>query len=188
MHRRTGFASAAPILMLAIVTAVASASDRWVHIRVVESGEDGETVSINLPLPLAESVLQSIQCNSIKDGKVQVKLHSGEIDLAAVHAALQQAQDGEYITVDSNDEQVRIAKEGGTLHIRADDDGEKVNIQLDLAVLDALFPSGTSGTGELDVRSALHALGTLEKDMELVQVESEDETVHIWIDGSAGQK
>ena len=187
MLRRAWAASAALILGFATVTAIASASDRWVHVRVVESGEDGETVSINLPLPLAESVLQSVQCNSIKDGKVQVKLHSGEIDLAAVRAALQQAQDGEYITVQSHDEQVRIAKEGGSLHIRADDGGEKVNIQLDLTVLDALFPSGTSGT-ELDVRSALHALGTLEKDMELVRVESEDETVHIWIDGSAGQE
>jgi hypothetical protein len=185
MHRRTWFASVALILGLATVTAVASPSDRWVHVRVVESGEDGETVSINLPLPLAETVLQSIECNSIKGGKVQVKLQSGEIDLPALRTALRQAQDGEYITVDGSDETVRIAKEGGSLHIRAEEDGEKVNIQLDLSVLDALLAPGTD---EIDVRAALHALGTLEKDTELVRVDSEDESVRIWIDGAAGQE
>lgn len=185
MLRRASTAAAVLILGLVTVTAIASASDRWVHVRVVESGEDGETVSINLPLPLAESVLQSIDCNAIKGGKVQVKLHSGEIDLPALHAALRQAQDGEYVTVEGADENVRIAKEGGRLHIRAVDDDETVNIQIDLTVLDALLAPGTD---ELDVRAALHVLGTLEQDTELVRVDGEDETVRIWIDGDAGQK
>jgi hypothetical protein len=184
MLRSAWAASAALILGLAAVTAFASASDRWVHVRVVESGENGETVSINLPLPLAETVLQSIDCNSIKGGKVQVKLNRGEIDLPALRAALQQAPDGEYVTVKGADETVRIAKEGGSIHIRALDDGEKVSIQLDLAVLDALL---SPGTDEIDVQAALHALGTLEKDTELVRVDGEDESVRIWIDGAPGQ-
>jgi len=185
MHRRTWLASAVLVLALAAVAAVASASDRWMHVRIVESGEDGESVSINLPLPLAESVLQSIDCHSIKSGKVQVKLSNGEIDLPALHAALRQAQDGEYITVEGEDENVRIAKRDGRLHIRAVDDDETVNIQIDLAVLDALL---SPGTDEIDVRAALHALAETKQDTELIRVEGEDETVRIWIDGRADQE
>jgi hypothetical protein len=173
------------VFALAAFTASASSTDRWLHVRVIESGEDGEQVSINLPLPLAESLLQSIQCDAIKPGKVQAHLHDSHIDLPALRAALKQAGDGEYITVDGSDEHVRITKEGDWLHVRTEDASEKVDLRLQLSVLDALL---SSGTDEVDVRAALHALVEMNQDTELVRVDSKDESVRIWIDHESDQK
>ena len=43
-----------------VFAALALPADRWMHIRVIESGPDGDRVRVNIPLSLAEAVLPTI--------------------------------------------------------------------------------------------------------------------------------
>jgi hypothetical protein len=162
-----------------------SAKDRWLHVRVVNSDNKGETVRVNIPLELAENVLPTINKNHLHNGKVTIdQAHLNDVDVHALLNAIRTAKDGEYVTVQGTDQDVRVAKEGGRLLVHVKDNkGSKsnksdVDIKIPMHVIDALF---SAGKDELDVVAGLHALALL-GDTELVSVKSEDSTVRVWMD------
>jgi len=180
---------------------LALAAERWVHVRVVENGEDGERVRINVPLSLAEKVLPTIKADRLCAGKVKVRNHDfDEIDLHALLDAVRTAQDNEYVTVESKHENVRVAKSGGFLLIKVRESHhhgkatgktesrpgatgeekrvETVDIKVPFTVVNALL-SGEKD--ELDVLAAVRALSEFDN-LELVTVNDESSTVRIWVD------
>jgi hypothetical protein len=162
-----------------------SAKDRWLHVRVINSDNKGETVRVNIPLELAENVLPTINKNHLHNGKVTIdQAHLNDVDVHALLNAIRTAKDGEYVTVQGTDQDVRVAKEGGRLLVHVKDNkGSKsnksnVDIKIPMHVIDALF---SAGKDELDLVAGLHALA-LQGDTELVSVKSEESTVRVWMD------
>jgi hypothetical protein len=162
-----------------------SAKDRWVHVRVINSDNKGETVRVNIPLELAENVLPTINKNHLHNGKVTIdQAHMNDVDVHALLNAIRTAKDGEYVTVQGTDQDVRVAKEGGRLLVHVKDNkGSKsnksnVDIKIPMHVIDALF---SAGKDELDIVAGLHALASL-GDTELVSVKSDESTVRVWMD------
>ena len=157
--------------------------DRWLHVRVISSDAKGETVRVNVPLELAEKVLPAINHDRLHDGKVKIDCaHLNDVDLRAMVDAIRTAKDGEYVTVQGNDNDVRVAKQDNHLIIHVLDKGKskrsQVEIKVPMKVIDALF---SAGKDELDLVAALHALsGT--GDTELVSVKADDNTVRVWLD------
>jgi hypothetical protein len=105
------------------------------------------------------------------------------VKLRAIWKAVRQAEEGEYITVESDGENVRVSRTGAYFHVNVDEtteDGEDVHVRIPTLVMDALL----SGSGdELDLIAAVRALGD-QGDGELVRVDSQDEKVRIWVDAS----
>src|ERR1700726_4314781 len=139
-----------------------SAKDRWLHVRVINSDNKGETVRVNIPLELAENVLPTINKNHLHNGKVTIdQAHMNDVDVHALLNAIRTAKDGEYVTVQGADQDVRVAKEGGRLLVHVKDNkGSKsnksnVDIQIPMHVIDALF---SAGKDELDVVAGFNAL------------------------------
>jgi hypothetical protein len=162
-----------------------STKDRWLHVRVINSDNKGETVRVNIPLELAENVLPTINKNHLHNGKVTIdQAHMNDVDVHALINAIRTAKDGEYVTVQGTDQDVRVAKEGGRLLVHVKDNKNSksnksnVDIKIPMHVIDALF---SAGKDELDVVAGLHALASL-GDTELVSVKSEDSTVRVWMD------
>jgi hypothetical protein len=157
--------------------------DRWLHVRVISSNAKGETVRVNVPLELAEKVLPAINHDRLHDGKVKIDCaHLNDVNLRAMVDAIRTAKDGEYVTVQGNDNDVRVAKQDNHLIIHVLDKGKskrsQVEIKVPMKVIDALF---SAGKDELDLVAALHALsGT--GDTELVSVKADDNTVRVWLD------
>jgi hypothetical protein len=157
--------------------------DRWLHVRVISSDAKGETVRVNVPLELAEKVLPAINHDRLHDGKVKIDCaHLNDVDLRTMVDAIRTAKDGEYVTVQGNDNDVRVAKQDNHLIIHVLDKGKskrsQVEIKVPMKVIDALF---SAGKDELDLVAALHALsGT--GDTELVSVKGDDNTVRVWLD------
>jgi hypothetical protein len=124
--QKTVLFSAAAILISPLATlaqtnsASAAASDthdRWLHVRVVNTEDKNETVRVNIPLDLAEKVLPTINKDRLHNGKVRIdeaQIH-GDVDLHALMEAIRSSKDGEYVTVQGTDNDVRVAKEGGQL-------------------------------------------------------------------------
>jgi len=157
--------------------------DRWLHVRVVSSDAKGETVRVNVPLELAEKVLPAINHDRLHDGKVKIDCaHVNDVDLRAMVEAIRTAKDGEYVTVQGTENDVRVAKQDNHLIVHVLDKGKskksQVEIKVPMRVIDALF---SAGKDELDLVAALHALSAA-GDTELVSVKDNENTVRVWLD------
>ncbi len=174
-----------------------SAKDQWIHVRVVSTEDKGETVRVNVPVEMAEKILPAINKDNLRNGKVHIEsAHLEDVDLRTMLDAVRTAKDGEYVTVQSKENDVRVAKNSGYLYIyvterpagnkaakgeagKANSSKEsKVEVKVPMKVVDALF---SAGKDELDIVAALRALSA-NGDTELVSVKDSENTVHIWID------
>ena len=169
-----------------------STSERWLHVRVISSDSKGETVRVNVPLEMAEKVLPAINKDRLHNGKVKFDDHEMDgVDLKALLDAVRTSKDGEYVTVQGNDSDVRVAKQNGYMFVHVTDknhdhsgkngkssDRSQVEVKIPMKVVDALF---SAGKDELDVLAALRVLST-HGDTELVSVKSDDNTVRVWLD------
>ncbi len=161
----------------------ASSHDRWLHVRVTNPGKNEETVRVNVPLELAEKVLPTINKDRLHSGKVRfddIDCHG--VDLRALVDAVRTSKDGEFVTVQSKDSDVRVAKQNGYLFVHVFEKNRpkksQVEVKVPMKVVDALF---SAGKDELDLVAALHALSA-QGDTELVSVKDEENTVRVWLD------
>lgn len=188
-----------------------STSERWLHVRVIDTNHKGETVRVNVPLEMAEKVLPAINKDRLRNGKVQINHSEIEgVDLKALLEAVRSSKDGEYVTVQSNDNDVRVAKQAGymVVHVtekgfkssKADKDSsdksgksadksmDKSDKPYERSRVDVKVPMKvveallSAGKDELDVVAALRALSAHGGDTELVSVKSDDSTVRVWLD------
>ena len=183
---------ASTLVPLPSLAQTSSKTDQWIHVRVESKEESGETVRVNVPIEMAAKVLPAIHHDQLQGGKVRIgKGDLNDVDIHAVLDAVRTAKDGEYVTVQGNDENVRVSKSAGYLyiHVQEKNHGDKlakrgatnenkVEVKVPMKVVDALF---SAGKDELDVVAALHALSA-SGDTELVSVKDDQNTVRVWID------
>ena len=177
-----------------------SKSEQWIHVRVESKEDRGETVRVNVPIEMAEKVLPAIHQDNLRDGKVRIDCDkmNKDVDLRAILDAVRSSRDGEYVTVQSSENNVRVAKSGGYLYVHVTDksDGKKsgaksgkagekdagheseVEVKVPMKVVDALL---SAGKDELDIVAALKALSA-HGDTELVTVKDDENTVRVWVD------
>jgi hypothetical protein len=185
MTPRTVFAQAAT------TEASSEKSEQWIHVRVENKDSGGETVRVNVPVEMAAKVLPAIHNKNLKDGRVHIEnAHMNDVDFKTLLDAVRTAKDGEYVTVQGNENNVRVAKSAGYLYVHVTDKehgkkgakgeeaGTKVEVKVPMKVVDALF---SAGKDELDVVAALRALSS-HGDVELVTVKDNENLVRVWID------
>jgi hypothetical protein len=168
-------------LLLPLFLSPASGADRdqWLHVAVDEKGEGGDRVRINIPLTLVQAVLPLIEAHEFRHGRVILEDEEfSRADLKAILAAVRDAQDGEYVTVEGADEHVRVAKEGKHMLIKVTEPHEDVDVKMPVAVLDALL---TGEDDELNIQAAITALAD-NAEGTLLTARDGKETVRIWID------
>lgn len=167
-----GFALAVP--------AAQEQGERWLHIRVDDSEGKGEKVHINLPLALAEKILPAVRTAELRDGRLRIGRHGiREVDLRAIVEALKTTRDGEFLTVESEKENVRVAKQRGYLIAQVRGADKNVDVQVPLQVVEALLD--TDDPNELNVAAALQALAA-HGDIVIVDVREKKESVRVWVD------
>ena len=170
------------MLCLTVGTAVAASDGHWLHVRVEDSDSDGEKVSVNIPLSVVMAILPAIETKEFRGGRIDIGHGEiGDIDLHAVLKAFRDAPDAEFVTIEGRDESVRVSKERGFLLVSVDDDDDHVRVRIPLDVVDALLGGDDD---ELDLLAALDAL-TRYSGGDLVTVESDDESIRVWIDTNA---
>ena len=193
------FASRAQNMPKETPSATSRKSEQWIHVRVEDKNSKNETVRVNVPVEMAVKVLPAINKNQLHNGKITIdNAHLNDVDIRTVLDAVRTSNDGEYVTVQSHEENVRVAKSNGYLYVHVTDgshhramkdrDGKdvskaecKVEIKVPMKVVDALF---SAGKDELDIVAALRVLSA-SGDTELVSVKDADSTVHVWIDSKS---
>jgi hypothetical protein len=177
---------AAALVTVPMRTARSATAERYLHVRV-DGGAKGESVNVNVPLSMAAKILPTINHGDLHNGRVTISSSDlNDIDVRAILNAIRTAPDNEFVTVKSNENDVRVAKSNGNLiiHVRdtgkdAGKNGQKVDVTIPMKVVDALF--STAKNNELDVAAALQALGDAGETM-LVTVQDAEQNVKIWID------
>ena len=178
--------SARPILAAIALFFTASgllAQERWFHVRVDEKGTDPTKVAVNLPLSLIEAALKALpeQVNR----EIDLELNEVDFDLEDLRQFWQEVrglEDATFVTVESADETVKIAKEGELLVARTtqrSENGAQVDVRFPFAVLDALF-QGTA-EHEVDLVGAARALAEY-GDGDIVTVKDGETSVRVWVD------
>ncbi|MGH9775984.1 MAG: hypothetical protein ACRD50_13675 [Candidatus Acidiferrales bacterium] len=167
----------------AAVATKAGQPEKWLHVRV-DNKTEGEVVKVNVPLSLAEKILPTIHEKELHDGKVTIgHADLNGVDLRQLLAAVRDTPDSEFVSVEQRDQTVHVAKQNGNFVIHVVDKnkgGQKVDVIVPMKVVDALV---SSGTDELDIVAAIHALGDAgETTLVTVQDEGEGQTVRIWVD------
>jgi hypothetical protein len=168
------------VLTFAAALATARSEDRWLHVKVDDTGSEGEKVRVNVPLSLAERVLPCIHADNLEGGKVKIQGDVKGVDLRALVDAIRTTGDNEFVTVEDRHQHVRVAKMGGNLliKVREGHDRSRVDVKVPFTVVDALL---SGGQDELDVAAAIRALRA-HGDTELVTVNDNSQTVRIWVD------
>jgi hypothetical protein len=189
------------MLMVVGAAAAETTTDLWLHIRVHDAGE-GSKVSINLPLAVVEAAAPLIP-EEARGGGARLRVENQDLsvaDLRRIWRQVQKQPDTTFITVDDANGKLRVARSGGFLLIRAADagnaansaaagdrtkaHGDKVEMRIPASVIDALL----AGDGDsFDMGAAIRALAKSGSG-ELVTVNGDNETVHLWVDANADSK
>jgi hypothetical protein len=166
-----------------------AAPEKWLHVSVVSKEAAGETVRVNLPLSFAEKVLAAINKDKLQEGKIRIKeMVVNGVDIRAVLEALKTTRDGEFVTVEGRDKNVRVSKSGGYIIVKAHETRpatekkeahtEKVDVKVPMSVVEALL---SGAKDELDLVAGIRALAA-HGDSILVTVEDGRNTVKVWVD------
>lgn len=175
--------AAGPQAATASSAQASTSHDRWLHVRVTNPTSNDETVRVNVPLELAEKVLPTINKDRLHNGKVKFdEIDCHGIDVHALLEAARTSADGEFVTVQSKDSDVRVAKRNGYFFVNVAEKNHpkksQVEVKIPMKVVDALL---SSGKDELDLVAGLHALSQ-QGDTELVSVKDQENTVRVWLD------
>jgi len=186
--RHLAIAAVLSAMALAGAAALQAQASPWIHVQVAEG--DGETVHVNLPLSLAQVAIDIMPDKVLDEvlDKVTEKLDEKDIKIADVRRLwneLKDSGDAEFVNVDSDDESVRVARDGNLIRVLVNsykdgevEDGEQVRVEIPVSVVDALF----SGEGEdLDLPAAIARLPEHRGD--IVNVDDGEDHVRVWIDG-----
>jgi hypothetical protein len=172
-------------LLIVATTVVAAPPEHYLHVKV-DGTNTKELVRVNIPLSLAEKVIPAISHGQLHDGKIQIgEFRANGVDLQAIIDAVKSSPDGEFVTVQEPDTNVRVAKERGQMvvHVTDKDDGKKVDVTIPWEVAEAL--ASATNQRELNIEAAIQALDRA-GDTTLVTVTDNDETVRVWIDSRNG--
>jgi hypothetical protein len=180
--RSSALAVAAALALAAPTVATrAAAGEPWLHVRVTEG--KGSKVSVNLPFVVVEAALQAAPGILAEHGKIKIGSDKHKMKLADARQmwkAVKEAGDAEFVTVEEEDQNVRIARKGDTVEIRVDSkkkQGEQVHVLLPVALVDAALGGPSE---ELDLKAAIAELKRRRGD--IVRVTDKEDTVRIWID------
>ena len=167
--------------LLAAPTASAGDEIRWIKVHVTENSSN-TNVEVNLPLNLVLPVLRNVDVENFHGGQVDLDLDEDmDINFPEIIAAVKDAPDGKFVTVTSDEADVNVHKQGGTLFVtvnQKDDEMAKVEVTVPLELMDALS-FGEENT--IDVAALLQSMDKLPNG-ELVKVTSNEANVRVWIE------
>ncbi len=195
------------LVLLPAAGARAQVANAWLHVSVDEAHK-GTKVRVNLPMSVVEVALKATPQIIEEHGKVHLGEHHGMklADLRKMWTQLAAVGDAEFVTVESEEDNVRVQRKGDLVLVYVDHkpqapkaeakaeakgaakaEAEKpaktahgpgqVRVEVPVSLVDALL----SGEGDdVNIQAALAELQKRRGD--IVRVHDEDANVHVWID------
>jgi hypothetical protein len=165
--------------MAVLATLARCEETRWLNVEVNEPGKDTE-VRLHVPVPMVLAVLDTVNVDELKRGKVHICHAHVDVDWRAVLAAVRAAPEGQVVTVKGSDTELRVTRLGSFVELHIDSDGKadaRVSVRLPADALDAI---DTKDENSVDVRALVARLGHAPG--EILKVDSTDAKVRIWVE------
>ena len=182
MHSRKLFPLFTILAALGFGSVAMADTSLWLHVRVDE-GDDQAKVVVNLPFSLISKALPMMDVDGhIRGDTIEISDHEISYEeMRDLWLEVRNGPDMVFVTIEEEDESVRVWKEEGYLYVRVSGrHDERVDIKSPLAVVDALL----SGSGErFNIEAAVAALAE-QGEGELVTVQDGAESVRVWVDSS----
>ena len=170
----------AALALLVVTAATAGETTRWINVNVTEPSSN-TNVEVHLPLNLVLTVLRNVDVENFHGGRVDLEVEDLDMDWKEIMQAVKDAPDGQFVTMTSDEADVNVKKEGGTLYVNVnekDGDNAMVEVTVPTNMIDA-FTIGEDNS--IDVVSLLESFDSL-PDGTLVKVTSDDANVRVWIE------
>ena len=169
------------VALLSAPAASAEENSRWINVHVTENSSN-TNVEVHLPLNLVLTVLRNVDVENFHGGQVDLELDEDvDIDFPEIMQAIKDAPDGKFVTVTSDEADVNVHKQAGTIYVtvnQKEDEMAQVEVTMPMELMDALS-FGEENT--LDVAALLQSFDNLPNG-ELVKVTSNDANVRVWIE------
>ena len=179
--QRTFVWAAALLLVATLALAPTAFADEAVlHVRIVDAS--GATSNINLPASSIVSSLPGLAGGLLQDGRIRIE--GAEIELYKLRQlwiAMRDLQDATFVSIDTNNESVRLMKEDGFLVARSTpktEQGRRLEARIPAAAVDALL---SGADNEIDIPAALEALAGYGGE-DLVSLSGDGMEVRVWVD------
>ena len=169
-----------------------SGAPAWLHVRVDEHGKSSK-VRVNVPLAVVEAALEAAPSKIVDKGRIKLDLGHGRHDgheghdlslteMRKIWQGLKDAGDTEIVSVEQEDETVKVARKGDLVQVRVSKPSGKEEVQIDVPV--SLVDAVLAGPGDsVDVKMVIRELRARRGD--IVRVNDENSAIRIWIDESA---
>ncbi|NOZ95920.1 MAG: hypothetical protein GXP47_14445 [Acidobacteria bacterium] len=182
MFRKLTTMTAATILLATSVCLAGGTEQptRWLNVKV-NATEKHANVSIRVPMTLVTTFLDAIKTDELQGGKIRIDTEDVEINWPKILQAIKDAPDGQFVTVESDEADVKVEKLAGMLRIHVQEkagDREQVKVMVPAALLDAV---SIDDQDRLDIKKLLANLDSSITG-DLVRVEAPDASVRVWID------
>ena len=120
--RRALIVAVAAIVCLGTGLAVAQDEPQpWIHVEITGDGAETENLNLNLPLSAARALLAMVPDDVILDGQLRLEDHGVPFSVSALRDVWQELMkvgDTEFVTIEQDDETVRVARAGDNIEIR----------------------------------------------------------------------
>jgi hypothetical protein len=178
---RTTIGALALATTLALSGAAWAGEPGWIHVEVKDSKSGDARVSVNLPIALLD-----LAVNSMGNGRMRGHVHMGEgevglSDIRKMWTELKKAGDAPFVTVDKEDESVRIERRGAHMLLQVTDkrhSRDKVRMDVPTSVVDALLSGETDSLNLVAAANELRRAGG----GELIRIDDEDSHVRVWLE------
>ena len=172
------------VALVALPAAPVQADTPWIHIRVEEAKKQSK-VKVNLPLSVVEVALEAAPGLIEEHARIDFGDEKFQVEnLRKLWQELSGVGDAEFMTVESEEENIRIVRRGDFVQVFVNNmkDGEEVTIEVPVSLVDAAL----SGEGnEINIKAAIAELKKQRGN--IVTVSEPDTSVRIWIDEQNAQ-
>lgn len=176
--KKTALIAIALMVLLGAPALRAEEPTIWLNVEVNDATTGGPKVKVYLPLSLIEVVIDSLDTTEVL---THLKADKG-IDLADLWRNLRDSDVDEFVRIDTDDEKVKVFKEGQTLRVTVQEAGyEEPNVQIRVpfSIMDFLVEE--TGRGEFRFSEFVAQLrGSLP--LVLVEASHHDERVKVWVE------
>ncbi len=177
MHRKTLVLAT---LFMAVCLMAGATDGKWINVHVTEN-DSNTNVKVHLPLNLVLSVIGAVNVEGFEGGKVHLHTEDIDIEWLEILSSVKDADDGEYLVVESDEADVNITKKDNTIMVTVNqktDEQAQVEVVLPTQIINAIQ---IDDEDRIDIAALLKGFDDLPIG-DLVRVTSTDANVRVWVE------
>ncbi len=180
------------VVLVGAQTAAHARGVTTLHVEVTEDHGAGPKVSLSLPFEVLEAFANSLDAKEFVAREIIDEMESEGFDLEAFWRQVRDADIQEFFTLQAEDASIRAWREDGLFRVSVDaaesedrdehfgkhfGSAAKVEIRIPESLMDYFVDEGEAATPQ-ELLETLRSFGP----MTLVEVQTEDEAVRVWLD------